>query len=77
MSNSSAKHFQQKNHGISRVIIFSERSEMKLYKAEEIAEILKLPIRTIYRYGREGKLKRVKVGRHVRFVLPEMEETKC
>ena len=50
---------------------------MKLYKAIEIAEILKLPVRTIYRYGREGKLKRVKVGRHVRFVLPEMEETKC
>lgn len=48
---------------------------MKLYKAEELAKILKVHVRTIYRYGREGKLKRVKVGRAVRFVMPEVEET--
>jgi len=50
---------------------------MKLYKANEIAKILKIPVRTVYRLGREGKLKRVKVGRAVRFVLPEMEESIC
>lgn len=49
---------------------------MKLYTAEEIAKILKLHIKTVYRMGREGKLKRVKVGRSVRFALPEWEE-KC
>lgn len=60
-----------------RVIIPRERSDMKLYKANEIAKILKIPVRTVYRLGREGKLKRVKVGRAVRFVLPEMEESIC
>lgn len=49
--------------------------EMKLYKANEIAELLRISIGTVYRLGREGKLKRIKVGRSVRFALPEMEET--
>ena len=46
---------------------------MKLYTASEMAAILKVHIKTVYRYGREGKLLRVKVGRSVRFALPEME----
>ena len=50
----------------------SER--MKLYKAEDLAKILKLHVKTVYRYGREGKLKRIKVGNAVRFVMPEVEE---
>lgn len=49
---------------------------MKLYKADELAKILKIPVRTIYRLGREGKLKRVKIGRSVRFAMPEWED-KC
>lgn len=44
---------------------------MKLYKAEELAELLQVHIKTIYKLGREGKIKRVKVGRAVRFVMPE------
>ena len=48
--------------------------EMKLYKANEIAEMYQISIGTVYRLGRERKLKRVKVGRSVRFALPEMEE---
>ena len=49
---------------------------MKPYKAKEIAEMYQISIGTVYRLGREGKLKRVKVGRSVRFALPEMEEMK-
>ena len=44
-----------------------------LLTAEELAELLKLHPRTIYRLGREGKIKRVKVGRSVRFVPPRTE----
>lgn len=61
---------------MGRVIIPQEMKEMKLYKAKEIAEMFKVSIGTVYRLGREGKLKRVKVGRSVRFALPEMEEMK-
>ena len=46
---------------------------MKLYKAEELAELLQIHPRTVYRLGREGKLKRVKVGRSVRFYEPTAE----
>ena len=45
----------------------------KLYTAEELAKILKVHVRTVYKLGREGKLKRIKEGRAVRFVMPEWE----
>lgn len=49
----------------------------KLYKAEEIAEMLQLNVQTVRRFGREGKLKTYKVGRAVRFYPPiESEEKK-
>lgn len=43
----------------------------KLYTAKELAEILSVPIDTIWRWGREGKLRRIKIGRLVRFEMPE------
>jgi excisionase family DNA binding protein len=46
---------------------------MKLYKARELAKLLRVHPKTIYRLGREGKIKRVKTGRAVRFVMPEEE----
>ena len=46
---------------------------MKLYKAEELAEILQIHPKTVYRLGREGKLKLVRVGRSVRFTEPQAE----
>ena len=46
---------------------------MKLYKANELAEMLQIHPRTVYRLGREGKLKVVKVGRSVRFYEPKAE----
>lgn len=66
----SMKNFRNENADTYGVII----ARMRLYKAGEIAEILRVSIGTVYRLGREGKLKRVKVGRSVRFALPEMEE---
>lgn len=46
---------------------------MKLYKAEELAKLLQVHVKTIYKLGREGKIKRIKVGRAVRFIMPEEE----
>lgn len=46
---------------------------MKLYKAGELAKLLRVHEKTVYRLGREGKIKRIKVGRAVRFMLPEEE----
>lgn len=48
---------------------------MELYTAKEMAAILKVHIKTVYRYGRQGKLHVRKVGRSVRFALPEQEGT--
>ena len=46
---------------------------MKLYTANEMAEMLDVHPRTIRRLGREGKIPRVKVGRSVRFIEPKIE----
>lgn len=45
----------------------------ELYTASELAEILHIHKETVYKLGREGKLKRVKAGRSVRFMLPKAE----
>ena len=42
---------------------------MKLYTAEEAAEILSLSKWTVWKYGREGKLKTRRFGRTVRYDL--------
>ena len=47
---------------------------MKLYTAEEIAKLYQIHPKTVYRLGREGKLKLVRVGRSVRFYEPTKEE---
>ena len=48
---------------------------MKLYTADEIAKLYNIHPKTVYRLGREGKLKLVRVGRSVRFYEPtETEE---
>ena len=43
---------------------------MKLYTAEELAGALQIHPKTVYRLGREGKIKCVRVGRSVRFAEP-------
>ena len=42
---------------------------MRLYTAQEAAEILRVSKRTVWRYGREGKLKAIRFGRTVRYDL--------
>jgi len=42
---------------------------MKLYNAEEAAEVLGLSKWTVWKYGREGKIKAVRFGRTVRYDL--------
>lgn len=42
---------------------------MKLYTAQEAAAILKVSKWTIWKYGRDGKLKTVRYGRTVRYDL--------
>ena len=46
---------------------------MKLYTAEELAELYQIHPKTVYRLGREGKLKSVRAGRSVRFIDPTEE----
>ena len=46
---------------------------MRLYKAEEAAEILRVSKQTIWKYGREGKLEVIRFGRTVRYILPKEE----
>lgn len=46
---------------------------MKLYTAEELARLLQVHPITVYRWGEQGKLERVKVGRLVRFAEPRPE----
>ena len=42
---------------------------MRLYTAREAAEVLRLSKQTVWKYGREGKLKTVRFGRTVRYDL--------
>lgn len=46
---------------------------MKLYTAREMATLLQVHIKTVYKWGAEGKLVKVKIGSAVRFALPETE----
>lgn len=48
---------------------------MKLYTAEEAAEVLSLSKWTVWKYGREGKLKAVRFGRTVRYELEVSDES--
>ena len=50
--------------------------EKRLYTARELSRLLKVSQGTIWRWGREGELKTVKVGRLVRFEMPEVKEKK-
>ena len=46
---------------------------MKLYKANELAEILQINVQTVYRCGRDGRIKTVRVGKSVRFTMSELD----
>lgn len=45
----------------------------QIYTAREIAEKLKCNTQTVYRLGKTGAIKRLKVGKLVRFYMPGEE----
>jgi excisionase family DNA binding protein len=45
----------------------------ELMTAQEVAELLDVPVSTVREWGRNGTLPRVKLGRHVRFVRSHVE----
>lgn len=47
---------------------------MRLYTANEYAELYQIHPKTVYRLGREGRIKSVRVGRSVRFAEMERSE---
>ena len=48
--------------------------KQKLYKAQELAEILGCHSQTIYRMAAKGQIESVKVGSLRRFLMPERIE---
>lgn len=49
---------------------------MRLYTAEEAALILQVTKKTVWKWGKEGKLKTVRIGRTVRYSLEEVRRRK-
>lgn len=47
---------------------------MNYYTAQEVADILNISIWTVWKYGREGKLKTRHFGRTVRYDLEDADE---
>lgn len=41
---------------------------MIAHRRRDVADLLDVPISTVREWGRTGKLPRVKLGRHVRFI---------
>ncbi len=48
---------------------------MKLYKARELAEIMQVHEQTIYRLAARGEIESYRVGKTVRFPMPELQGT--
>lgn len=49
----------------------------KLYKASELAEILKVSPKTVYRLGKSGEIPTYKIGKSIRFEMPKERNTEC
>jgi excisionase family DNA binding protein len=45
--------------------------------AREVAELLKLPVSTVYQLARRGELPASRLGRTWRFLRPRLEELLC
>ncbi len=45
----------------------------ELMSAQEVAELMDVPVSTVREWGRNGTLPRVKLGRHVRFIRGHVE----
>lgn len=48
-----------------------------LYTAKELANILKVNPQTIYRAGKQGDIPSYKVGKSVRFEMPDERTKQC
>lgn len=48
----------------------------KLYTARELSEILKVSPKTIYKAAERGEIESYRVGKSVRFTMPQSERTK-
>lgn len=48
----------------------------KLYKARELAEIMRVHPQTIYRAGERGEIESYRIGKSIRFCLPDSERNK-
>lgn len=46
-------------------------SEQRLYRAQELADILQVNVQTIYRLAKDGKIESYRIGKSVRFPMPE------
>ena len=53
------------NHGLTRDEVMTAR---------EVAELLKMPVSTIYQLARRGELPASRLGRTWRFVRPRLED---
>jgi len=47
--------------------------DRQLLTADEVAELLRLPVSTIYDLARTGRLPRLKIGRALRFSRSDLE----
>lgn len=54
-----------------------ENMSKELYTAKELAEILKVHPQTIYRAGERGEIPSYKVGKSVRFEMPDERTKQC
>jgi excisionase family DNA binding protein len=51
----------------------SVRLDHRLLTAEEVAELLRLPVSTIYDLARTGRLPHLRIGRALRFSQSDLE----
>lgn len=49
----------------------------ELYTAKELAQILKVNPQTIYRAGERGEIPSYKIGKSVRFEMPDERTKQC
>lgn len=52
-----------------------QREPWPLRDAEYVARLLGIPRKSVLQYAREGKLPCVRIGRHVRFVIADVQAT--
>ena len=62
----------QENFGKNKSDLEGERMK-KLYKATELAKIMQVNPRTIYRLAEQGQIESYRIGKSIRFTMPNKE----